>query len=222
MKKEINIMDVQTAIKLVQKKEKIGAVYKITNTQTNKNYIGSSKNVYNRFYQHIKSLFKNKHHSPHLQHSWNKYGPNCFVFEIIEIIDKNNFKDDKEYMKILRSREQYYIDYYLACNPKHGYNINKKAEGGRNLYTVEDLKSGKCPFTEDQFFYIMEGLQNPYTNITKLAKELNIKPHIIYNITNDAYPLLTQDYYIPKRMFHNESEIDEELRTISEEFRDEI
>lgn len=215
-------MDTQTAIKLAQNKEKIGAVYKITNIQTKKNYIGSSKNVYKRFYQHIKSLFKNKHHSLHLQRSWNKYGPNSFVFEIIEIIDKNNFKDDKEYMKILRNREQYYIDYYLACNPKYGYNINKKAEGGRNLYTVEDLKAGKCPFTEDQFFYIMEHLQNPYIKISELARELNIKPHIIYNMTNDEYPLLTQDYYIPKRMFHSESEVDEELRAISEEFRDEL
>lgn len=215
-------MDINEVVKVIHNKEKIGAVYKIMNIKTNKMYIGSSKDVYKRFYQHIKSLFKNNHHSIHLQNSWNKYGSSSFMFEIIEIINKDNFKDDKEYTKHLREEEQYYIDYYQACNPKYGYNINKKAEGGRNLYTFEDLHNGKCPFTEDQFSYIMEQLQNPYIKISNLAKELKIKVHIIYNITNNAYPLLTEDYYIPKRMFHDKSETDEELKRIYEQFQEDF
>lgn len=220
--KDIKDIDVDTIINTSNiKKPKIGAVYKIVNIKTNKIYIGSSKNVYIRFYQHIKSLFKNKHHSIHLQRSWNKYGSNNFIFKIIEQIDIKNFRNEKEYTNYLREREQYYIDSLQAYNPKYGYNINKKAQGGRNSYTFEDLHNGKCPFTEEQFFYIMEQIQDPYIGITDLAKELNIKSYIIYNLTNNIYPLLTQEYYIPKRKFHKESELDEELKRILEQFQTE-
>jgi ribosomal protein L3 len=61
-------------------------VYSITNLTNNKIYIGSvsSKKGFNgRWSRHIFDLKNNKHHSKHLQLSWNKYGVNNYEFKII-------------------------------------------------------------------------------------------------------------------------------------------
>lgn len=58
-------------------------IYKITNLINNKIYIGSTKNLYQRRIDHFYSLKINKHHNSHLQNSYNKYGTENFVFEIL-------------------------------------------------------------------------------------------------------------------------------------------
>jgi group I intron endonuclease len=59
-------------------------IYCIKNIKTGKIYIGSSKAIESRFYNHRWRLSKGCHHSIKLQRSWNKHGPELFVFEIIE------------------------------------------------------------------------------------------------------------------------------------------
>jgi len=68
--------------------ENIG-VYKITNIINNKCYIGSSKTIKKRWYEHKRQLRKNQHHSKALQRAFNKYGENNFVFEILELCEPN-------------------------------------------------------------------------------------------------------------------------------------
>lgn len=58
-------------------------VYRITNTETGVVYIGSSRNVLNRFRDHKKDLRAGNHKNLHLQNSWNKYGEAVFLFELI-------------------------------------------------------------------------------------------------------------------------------------------
>ncbi|MCK9445976.1 GIY-YIG nuclease family protein [bacterium] len=87
-------------------------IYKIKNKINNKCYIGSAINILGRFATHKSSLNKNKHHSYYLQQSWNKYGIEFFIFEILEYCEKN----------ILLEREQYYMD---LLNPE--YNMCKIA-----------------------------------------------------------------------------------------------
>ena len=62
-------------------------VYKITNIINNKCYIGSSKNIKKRWYEHKRRLRKGTHHSQYLQHSYNKYGEPNFVFTILELCE---------------------------------------------------------------------------------------------------------------------------------------
>jgi len=90
---------------------KIG-VYKITNTITNKSYIGSSVDITGRWYQHKTTLKFNKHHSIKLQRSYNKYGSDNFKYEIVEECET----------ELLLSREEYYINLFDCYN--NGYNFS--------------------------------------------------------------------------------------------------
>ena len=63
---------------------KNSGIYKITNLINKKYYIGSSLDIKRRWKEHRRNLIKNKHNNIHLQKSWNKYGENSFLFEIIE------------------------------------------------------------------------------------------------------------------------------------------
>lgn len=61
-------------------------VYKIRNVVNQKFYVGSTTNMYERTRNHRKRLRRGRHHSPYLQAAWNKYGEECFVFEVVEEI----------------------------------------------------------------------------------------------------------------------------------------
>ena len=98
-------------------KQKICGVYKITNRVNGKIYVGSSKNIYERWNQHKDKLRNNCHDNAHLQNAWIKYGENNFKFEIIEECDPN----------VQFEREQYYLntlnpfDRVLARNDREAW-----------------------------------------------------------------------------------------------------
>lgn len=91
-------------------------IYIITNLMNGKMYVGSSKNIYNRYHAHLSRLKNNKHISKHLQSSYNKYGIDNFIFEVIEYCDQLE----------LANREQYYID---GLNPEY----NKRLDATSNI-----------------------------------------------------------------------------------------
>ena len=95
----------------------MSGIYKIVNIVNNKLYIGSSKNINDRWIKHKRQLRSNTHHNIHLQRSWNKYGSDNFKFEIVENVDES----------LLMSREEYWINYTKA-----DYNIGSVG-GGDNL-----------------------------------------------------------------------------------------
>lgn len=66
-------------------------IYRILNLKNGKFYIGSAKNLGNRLATHIKDLKYKKHHNPHLQAAWNKYGSNAFAFEAIFLVESPEF-----------------------------------------------------------------------------------------------------------------------------------
>jgi group I intron endonuclease len=88
-------------------------IYKITCANTGKFYIGSSKNIDVRWYHHVNDLIKSRHHSDHLQHAFDKYGREAFLFEIIEECPES-IKD---------KREQWYLDTLRPHDKNIGYNI---------------------------------------------------------------------------------------------------
>tara|TARA_R110000824_G_scaffold47256_1_gene134785 strand:+ start:492 stop:1151 length:660 start_codon:yes stop_codon:yes gene_type:complete len=110
---------------------KKSGIYKITNKQNGKIYIGSSLNIYQRFYMHKNHLNKNNHHSSHLQRAWDKYGKENFIFEIIEEVPDKN---------MLLEREQHYMDTAKSYERENGYNINPTATSRLGAKHTEETK----------------------------------------------------------------------------------
>ena len=88
-------------------------IYKITNIQNNKVYIGQSiRPVNQRFRRHINDAINNKLDT-YFARAIRKYGKDNFY---IKIIDKANNQEE------LNLKEIYWIKYYKATNEKYGYN----------------------------------------------------------------------------------------------------
>lgn len=80
-------------------------IYTIKNLKNNKLYIGSSVEIEKRIRTHFVNLIKNNHSNLKLQNSYNKYGKENFIFEILETFDEIERND-------LFTIEQKYIDSY--------------------------------------------------------------------------------------------------------------
>lgn len=102
-------------------------IYKILNLINDKCYIGQSIDLDHREYEHFWSLKSNKHHNIHLQKSFNLYGEENFIFEVIEYCDK----------ELLNEREKYWITIYNSLLIGNGYNLN---EGGCNSSSIEQYR----------------------------------------------------------------------------------
>jgi group I intron endonuclease len=103
-------------------------IYAIINIVNGNKYIGSTIDIQDRWNDHIELLNKNKHHSPHLQNAWNKYGSEAFKFEILEICD--GIKE------LLLEREQFYID-----NMKPVYNISPTAGSSLGIKRSDETRT---------------------------------------------------------------------------------
>lgn len=64
-------------------------IYQIRNLLTWISYIGKADRAGARWYEHKRLLNHavENHHCEHLQRAWDKYGPDCFVFEVIREVD---------------------------------------------------------------------------------------------------------------------------------------
>jgi group I intron endonuclease len=102
-------------------------IYKIKNIKNNKIYIGSSVNLGNREKKHFWMLRKNIHDNDYLQHSYNKYGKEWFIFDILEICTPEE----------LIVKENFYIDKYNSNDLFFGYNLATVNEFRRNTFNNE-------------------------------------------------------------------------------------
>lgn len=112
--------------------EKAPGVYVIRNLTTGKVYVGSSVNMYKRwFYGHIYQLKAGKHGNRYLQAAWLSHGPKQFVFEVIEVCAVG---DD------LIAREQFHIDRLKSYLPEVGYNLRRVANSNLGMVTSAATK----------------------------------------------------------------------------------
>ncbi len=107
----------------MSEKQSLIAVYSITNKLNQKIYIGSSSNYVKRFHDHIKALKENTHYNFHLRSSWNKYGEDNFVFDVVELLPSDYTKEEQF------AQEQVYLDKFKSYERNLGYNISKIAFG---------------------------------------------------------------------------------------------
>lgn len=71
-------------ILFMRKHTNVSGVYAITCDQTQRAYVGSSNNIYQRIRIHFIKLGKNKHCNKELQNDFNKYGVETFHVELLE------------------------------------------------------------------------------------------------------------------------------------------
>jgi group I intron endonuclease len=88
-------------------------IYCIKNLVNNKIYIGSSKNIKSRKYNHFYELRNNTHKNSYLQRSYNKYGKDNFIFYMLEYCSEDDITD----------REQFWMDITKCYDRDVGYNI---------------------------------------------------------------------------------------------------
>lgn len=112
-------------------------IYKITNSINQKVYIGQSDRLNDRKREHFYRLKRNEHNNEHLQKSYDKYGEENFIFEIIEETDD------------LDNREIYWINEYGGINSELNYNLK------------DPLTKKWCDYIRLKQCKIMAGENNP-------------------------------------------------------------
>ena len=139
---------------------------------------------YKRFYDHLRSLNLQKHHSTYLQNVVNKHGIDGLVFNILEICDQTLSKE-----KIFE-REQYYIDklkpVYNSFNTVHPQGrVWTKEEKNKQKEKMKGKSFPKFVYEKNQkpiYQLDMNGsLITKYISKAVAAKLLNIDPSSISN-----------------------------------------
>ena len=146
-------------------------IYKITNLVTNKVYIGRSITKY-RKNSHNRDLKLNKHHSIKLQRSYNKYGKDNFIFEIVE---KDILKEN------INKKEIYYIALYNSY-----YNEYNCTKGGENdsKYWLGKL-GGNHNTSKKTYQYDLNGnFIREWNSVIEIQRELNYNTTCISGCCN--------------------------------------
>lgn len=150
-------------------------IYKIENTVNHKLYIGLTNNPTRRKNRHFYDLRTNNHDNPHLQAAYNKYGADCFKFEIIEEFDCSE--------KEIKEHEKEYIALYKAY--PDGYNCNP---GGDLSYIPGKLN-------EQEVWEILSVLNKMNKQGKKLADIYGVSIKVISNIkTGKSYSNFISSY----------------------------
>ena len=151
-------------------------IYKLVNLVNGKIYIGSTKNMRMRLWKHRALLRHNKHHNPHLQASWNKYGEGNFDYCILEVCN-----EEHQY-----EREQYYIDtlhpeYNIAEiveMPSYSEESRKKhSETRKKLMAEGKIKPN---FQTKVYVYNLDGsFFKEFPSLAEAGRQLGINRHLI-------------------------------------------
>ena len=107
-----------------QERVKPAGVFQVKNTITGKLLLGSTLNLDGALNGHRFSLTIGSHRNTALQHDWNSYGQDAFVFEVLEEVKLS----DEPYFNLsdeLTLLEQIWIE-QLQPFGEHGYNTNAK------------------------------------------------------------------------------------------------
>lgn len=135
-------------------------IYKITNIQNNKVYIGQTiRPVEQRFHRHINDALNNILDT-HFARAIRKYGKDSFI---IETIDTATAQDE------LSQKEQYWIRFYDSVN--NGYNeTDAISKCGGNTYQSKTKE--EMSIIKEKIRKTKVGAKNP---MARKVKRINIK-----------------------------------------------
>jgi group I intron endonuclease len=172
----LKLFKINMLVKLNDENMEKTGVYKITNPVNNEFYIGSaSQSFAKRFLNHRRLLKFSKNPCSYLQKAYNKNKDADFIFEILEVCDK------EECIK----REQFYLD---TLKPK--YNLCKFAGSilgiKKSKENLEKQFETQRTFTDEQVITMFE-LYNNGVKVKEIAQFINCKPNNVSCILNKDY-----------------------------------
>ena len=134
-------------------------IYQIINKLNNKRYVGASKQVKRRFYEHKRSLLKNLHHSKLLQRAVNKYGMDNFEHSVLCTCPP-------EYLNKMES--------WFLKNLKPEYNIHISSEytinRSKRCFSESHINNIKKSFTKERREKISKDVTERLTGVSKLEQ----------------------------------------------------
>lgn len=156
-------------------------IYSIMNIYNGKIYIGSSKDLYNRLYEHLHLLLRNSAHNKHLQSAWNKYGQECFIYNILELCSEESRFE----------REQFYMDFMSPEYNKtpqvianFGQTVSQESRDKISKTLKEKYKSGEIKTYKQEHAWIPIYIYN--INTLKLVAECKCKADALRLLYNNS------------------------------------
>lgn len=107
-------------------------IYRIVNLSNGKAYIGSAVSLERRKRDHFRELAAGTHYNQRLQRSWNKYGPEVFRFEVLEVVE------DKARLTQIEST---LIERHSTFKSKFGYNICRTGRSALGVVRTPETRA---------------------------------------------------------------------------------
>ena len=131
--------------------EKISGVYKITNTVTEDFYIGSSKNVKNRWTAHKCPSRWNRCPNNPMYIDMHQYGVDKFVFEVLEVVEPEELKEiEQKFIEKLHPT-------YNQMNA-NGFDFERRKKNQKEYEKTDKRKKAKKEYRNQLCFYNGETL----------------------------------------------------------------
>lgn len=141
-------------------------VYQIRNLVNGKIYIGQSTRLVDRRYNHFRLLALGKHHTPHLQSAYNKYGAENFVFEVLVYCEPDSL-DYFEQKSINELRPQYNSRLEATSNRGH-----KMSDETKRRISLSNMGHGVSVETRNKLSKALAGRKMPLEAVKKLAQRM--------------------------------------------------
>lgn len=110
-----------------------GIIYKWTNRENNKCYIGKTNNEQRRIKEH---LYDRRYNSA-FHNALDKYGADVFDYEVLFSCSTDNIE---RFNVILNTMERFFIRKYKADNKLYGYNLTSGGDGASGAVRSEEFK----------------------------------------------------------------------------------
>ena len=133
-------------------------IYIFVNKTNGKIYVGQSTNIEERYSRHFRA--DNTRNKPYFHKALDKYGKDGFIFEIIELCDK----------EFLSEREKYWIAFYDSSNREKGYNSTDGGEGEKSRSIKQYTSKGELIKTYNSITDAALETQLPASNICNVLK----------------------------------------------------
>lgn len=150
-------------------------IYKISNLENGKFYVGSTNNLYRRKKEHFRLLKQGKSHCKILQRAFNKYGELNFVFEVLAYCPEEYlFKLEQWFVDVLKPLYNSCITDVSVPRGLEGYTYTEAHKETKRKEAFEKLKTGNFGWKSQPIeSFDSEGVIKTYSSLKEFAIENN-------------------------------------------------